>query len=143
MCILCQSKQPLGIQQDLFDEPSTQTAAYAEGGAEGRGDAGAGAWAEAEVYVGTERWGRGLDLELSYVFLLAPPPSSASYAHLAGRTARKGRHGTAITLVTPNQAPRIVAFAEALGVAFEPLGAARGEAAAEDADAEGTAGWEA
>ena len=79
-------------------------------------------WADTPVYIGTERWGRGLDLELDYVFLLAPPASSASYAHLAGRTARKGRSGTAVTLLTPSQAPRVVAFAEALGLSFSALG---------------------
>ena len=73
------------------------------------------------MYVGSERWGRGLDLDVDYVFLLAPPASSASYTHLAGRTARKGRRGTAVTLLTPSQAPRVVAFAEALGLAFEAL----------------------
>ena len=37
--------------------------------AEGAADS----WATAPVYVGSERWGRGLDLDVSYVFLLAPP----------------------------------------------------------------------
>jgi len=82
---------------------------------------GADGWADTPVYVGSERWGRGLDLDVDYVFLLAPPASSASYTHLAGRTARKGRRGTAVTLLTPSQAPRVVAFAEALGLAFEAL----------------------
>ena len=78
-------------------------------------------WADTAVYVGTERWGRGLDLELEYVFLLAPPTSSATYAHLAGRTARKGQQGTAITILSSSQAPRLVAFSEALGVSFQPI----------------------
>jgi hypothetical protein len=82
---------------------------------------GADGWADTPVYVGSERWGRGLDLDVDYVFLLAPPASSASYTHLAGRTARKGRRGTAVTLLTPSQAPRVVAFAEALGLTFEAL----------------------
>ena len=52
----------------------------------------------ATVYVGSERWGRGLDLDVKYVFLLGPPSSTAGYAHLAGRTGRRGRDGTAVTI---------------------------------------------
>jgi superfamily II DNA/RNA helicase len=78
-------------------------------------------WAETPVYVGVERWARGLDLEVEYVFMLSPPASSASYAHLAGRTGRRGRNGTAITLLTHTQAPRLVAFAEQLGIPFTPV----------------------
>ena len=79
-------------------------------------------WAKTAVYVASERWGRGLDLQLGYVFQLAPPASSASYMHLAGRTGRQGADGVAVTLVTHRQAPRLAAFARDLGVAFEPLG---------------------
>ena len=78
-------------------------------------------WEEAEVYVGTERWGRGLDLRLRYVFVLSPPASTASYVHMAGRTGRQGAEGTCVTLLEHRQAPRLVAFAEALGVPFRPL----------------------
>ena len=80
-----------------------------------------GGWEEAEVYVGTERWGRGLDLRLRYVFVLSPPASTASYVHMAGRTGRQGAEGTCVTLLEHRQAPRLVAFAEALGVPFRPL----------------------
>ena len=78
-------------------------------------------WARTPIYVASERWGRGLDLELGYVFMLAPPANSASYMHLAGRTGRYGANGTALTLTTHLQAPRLAAFAEQLRVAFEPL----------------------
>ena len=47
--------------------------------------------------------------------------NSASYAHLAGRTGRKGREGTAVTILDHRHAPRLVAFADALGVPFSPL----------------------
>ena len=77
--------------------------------------------AHAYVYVGTERWGRGLDLRLCYVFVLSPPASTASYVHMAGRTGRQGAEGTCVTLLEHRQAPRLVAFAEALGVPFRPL----------------------
>jgi superfamily II DNA/RNA helicase len=100
-------------QDDASNAKHPTVAPNAQDGADG--------WADTPVYVGSERWGRGLDLDVDYVFLLAPPASSASYTHLAGRTARKGRRGTAVTLLTPSQAPRVVAFAEALGLAFEAL----------------------
>ena len=41
--------------------------------------------------------------------------------HMAGRTGRQGAEGTCITLLEHRQAPRLVAFAEALGVPFRPL----------------------
>ena len=75
---------------------------------------------------------------MDYAFLLSPPATPASYMHLAGRTARRGRRGTAVTLVTHEQAPRLVGFAQALGIAFEPTarGSPRGaEGGAEAADA--------
>ena len=92
----------------------------AAGGADGAAAVAAG-WEEADVYVGTERWGRGLDLRLGYVFVLSPPASTASYVHMAGRTGRQGAEGTCVTLLEHRQAPRLVAFAEALGVPFQPL----------------------
>ena len=110
--------------------PATATADSAADGAAAGGAAADGAdgaaavaagWEEADVYVGTERWGRGLDLRLGYVFVLSPPASTASYVHMAGRTGRQGAEGTCVTLLEHRQAPRLVAFAEALGVPFQPL----------------------
>ena len=78
-------------------------------------------WADTPVYVGSERWGRGLDLNVGYVFMLSPPSSTASYTHLAGRTGRRGREGTAVTILTHMQVPRLVAFAEQLAIPFEAV----------------------
>jgi len=97
------------------------TGAAADGTVAGGTAAAAAGWEEAEVYVGSERWGRGLDLRLGYVFILSPPASTASYVHMAGRTGRQGAEGTCITLLEHRQAPRLVAFAGALGVPFRPL----------------------
>ena len=74
-----------------------------------------GGWAAAPIFVASERWGRGLDLGVGYVFLLAPPANAAAYMHLAGRTARCGADGLALTLVTHQQAPRVAAFGERRG----------------------------
>lgn len=87
----------------------------------GAAEAAGEGWEGTVVYVGSERWGRGLDLRLRYVFLLSPPANSASYMHMAGRTGRQGAEGTCVTLLEHRQAPRLVAFAQALGVPFQPL----------------------
>jgi hypothetical protein len=84
-------------------------------------EGGARSWSDATLYVASERWGRGLDLGVDYVFVLAPPATPAAYMHLAGRTARSGRRGVAVSILRAEQAPRLVGFAEALGVAFRPL----------------------
>jgi len=68
--------------------------------------------------------------------LLAPPPTTARYLHLAGRAARAGRAGLAVTLCSPLQAPRIERFAADLGV---PFSAAAGDDDAASADAVETA----
>ena len=73
------------------------------------------------MYVASEKWGRGLDLQLGYVFMLSPPANSASYLHLSGRTGRLGANGMAVTLMTNQQVPRLVAFAADLGISFEAL----------------------
>jgi len=78
-------------------------------------------WKSIPVYIIGERFARGLDLpDVEYVFMLSPPSSAAGYAHMAGRTGRVGREGTAITLVRPknNEVQRLAAIAEALGLKF-------------------------
>lgn len=81
---------------------------------------GGSTWEESTIYVASERYARGLDLRLGYVFMMAPPASSASYMHLVGRTGRQGSEGTAVTLLTHRQVPRLVAFSEDLGIGFTP-----------------------
>jgi superfamily II DNA/RNA helicase len=76
-------------------------------------------WNQTSVYVVNDKFGRGLDLSgVEYVVLLSPPSSAAGYTHLAGRTGRNGQFGTAITLVRPKEAPKLVAIAQALGLDF-------------------------
>ena len=78
-------------------------------------------WKSTPVYIIGERFARGLDLpEVEYVFMLSPPSSAAGYAHMAGRTGRRGLSGTAVTLVRPknNEVQRLAAIAEALGLKF-------------------------
>lgn len=79
-------------------------------------------WKKTPIYVVKERLGRGLDLPMvKYVFLLGVPSNAASYAHLAGRTARNGNVGTAITIMEPKEAPKLVTLAETLGLTVSCL----------------------
>ncbi|KAL7470283.1 hypothetical protein ACHAXS_010511 [Conticribra weissflogii] len=79
-------------------------------------------WKDAPVYIIGERFARGLDIpNVEYVIMLSPPSSAAGYTHMAGRTGRNGRKGTAITLIRPkkNEVKRFVAISDALGLKFE------------------------
>lgn len=58
----------------------------------------------ADVLVATDVAARGLDLErISHVVNYDPPEDDKGYVHRVGRTARAGRSGTGITLVTAEQ----------------------------------------
>jgi superfamily II DNA/RNA helicase len=79
-------------------------------------------WTTTPLYVIKERLGRGLDLpEVKYVMMLGVPSNAASYAHLAGRTARNGEIGMAITLCQPKETPKLVTLAESFGLTFSCL----------------------
>lgn len=78
-------------------------------------------WKDVPVYIIGERFARGLDVpSVEYVIMLSPPSSAAGYTHMAGRTGRNGRKGTAITLIRPkkNEVKRFVAISDALGLKF-------------------------
>ena len=58
----------------------------------------------AGILVATDVAARGLDLDdITLVVNYDPPMDDKGYVHRAGRTARAGRFGTSITLVTPDQ----------------------------------------
>jgi superfamily II DNA/RNA helicase len=58
----------------------------------------------AGILVATDVAARGLDLDdITLVVNYDPPMDDKGYVHRAGRTARAGRTGTSITLVTPDQ----------------------------------------
>jgi len=57
-----------------------------------------------DVLVATDVAARGLDLDrISHVVNYDPPEDDKGYVHRMGRTARAGRSGTGITLVTAEQ----------------------------------------
>jgi superfamily II DNA/RNA helicase len=60
--------------------------------------------ARVDVLVATDVAARGLDLDgITHVVNYDPPQDEKSYVHRIGRTARAGRTGTGITLVTAEQ----------------------------------------
>ncbi|MEX0753725.1 MAG: DEAD/DEAH box helicase [Actinomycetota bacterium] len=57
-----------------------------------------------DVLIATDVAARGLDLDdISHVINFDPPEDDKGYVHRVGRTARAGRSGSGITLVTPEQ----------------------------------------
>ena len=57
-----------------------------------------------DVLVATDVAARGLDLDrISHVVNFDPPEDDKAYVHRVGRTARAGRSGTGVTLVTAEQ----------------------------------------
>jgi superfamily II DNA/RNA helicase len=59
---------------------------------------------KADVLVATDVAARGLDLDgISHVVNFDPPEDEKGYVHRVGRTARAGRSGTGVTLVTSEQ----------------------------------------
>ncbi len=79
----------------------------------------------AQVLVATDVAARGLDLErISHVVNYDPPNDDKGYVHRIGRTARAGRTGTGITLVTADQQGDVGRMAARLDLheAFEEEG---------------------
>jgi superfamily II DNA/RNA helicase len=68
-----------------------------------------------DVLVATDVAARGLDLEhITHVVNYDPPDDEKAYVHRVGRTARAGREGTGITLVTPDQRADVSRIAKRL-----------------------------
>jgi superfamily II DNA/RNA helicase len=69
------------------------------------------------VLVATDVAGRGLDIdELDIVIQYDPPPDAKTYLHRAGRTARAGAAGLAVTLVLWNEELEVRRFKRRLGL---------------------------
>ncbi|RKP25122.1 P-loop containing nucleoside triphosphate hydrolase protein [Syncephalis pseudoplumigaleata] len=80
--------------------------------------------AHLRILVTTEAAARGLDLpDVSHVFILGVPTSSAAYLHMAGRTARMGRPGVAITLLPDegNSIARMHTMAQLIPLHWTPF----------------------
>lgn len=59
---------------------------------------------DVRILITTDLSARGIDVsQVSHVINFDIPPHYEDYIHRIGRTARAGQHGTAITLVTPDE----------------------------------------
>ena len=66
---------------------------------------------EVRVLVATDVAARGLDIDdLPYVVNFELPPTPEDYVHRIGRTGRAGKQGTAVSLVAPEEQPRLQAI---------------------------------
>ena len=70
-----------------------------------------------DVLVATDVAARGIDVEgISHVINFDPPGDGETYVHRVGRTARAGRAGIGITLLTPSQRRDVTQIARHLGI---------------------------
>jgi superfamily II DNA/RNA helicase len=75
---------------------------------------------KADVLVATDVAARGLDLEhITHVVNYDAPTDEKTYIHRVGRTARAGRGGTGITLVTPEERGDVSRIVRLLGLEAE------------------------
>lgn len=78
---------------------------------------------EANVLVATDIAARGLDIpDVSHVFHFDLPTDPDAYLHRAGRTARLGRPGRSVVLISPGEQFVISRTANALGIDFNRVG---------------------
>eukprot|EP01053_Blabericola_migrator_P001477 Blabericola_migrator_1__1476@NODE_1390_length_4637_cov_95_265427_g930_i0_p1_GENE_NODE_1390_length_4637_cov_95_265427_g930_i0NODE_1390_length_4637_cov_95_265427_g930_i0_p1_ORF_typecomplete_len770_score146_77DEAD/PF00270_29/4_6e48DEAD/PF00270_29/61Helicase_C/PF00271_31/6e03Helicase_C/PF00271_31/2_3e25ResIII/PF04851_15/1_5e13ResIII/PF04851_15/4e03ERCC3_RAD25_C/PF16203_5/7_7e07DBP10CT/PF08147_12/7e06Flavi_DEAD/PF07652_14/0_00029Flavi_DEAD/PF07652_14/5_5e02AAA_19/PF13245_6/0_26AAA_19/PF13245_6/3_2e02 len=73
-----------------------------------------------KILLATDVAARGLDIQdLEYVFHYDYPPSSKLFIHRSGRTARQGKRGTAVSLVTKEDMPFVVELLTFTGNKFK------------------------
>jgi ATP-dependent RNA helicase RhlE len=69
------------------------------------------------VLVATDVAARGIDIDdIAYVINYEVPASAEDYIHRVGRTARAGRNGEAMTLVSPEEEPMLSVIEQTTGV---------------------------
>jgi len=72
------------------------------------------------VLVATDVAARGIDVDdISFVINFEVPASADDYIHRVGRTARAGRDGSALTLVSPEEESMLASIERATGVKLE------------------------
>ncbi|MFY9574948.1 MAG: DEAD/DEAH box helicase [Blastocatellia bacterium] len=72
------------------------------------------------VLVATDVAARGIDVDdISFVVNYEVPPTADDYIHRVGRTARAGRGGSALTLVSPEEESTLASIERAAGIKLE------------------------
>jgi len=73
-----------------------------------------------QVLVATDVAARGIDVDdISFVINYEVPATSDDYIHRVGRTARAGRNGSAVTLVSPEEEPLLASIERSAGIRLE------------------------
>lgn len=74
----------------------------------------------ARVLVATDVVARGIDVDdISFVVNYEVPATAEDYIHRVGRTARAGRSGSALTLVSPEEEPVLASIERTAGIELE------------------------
>ena len=75
-----------------------------------------------QFLVATDLAARGIDVEaLSFVVHYQLPDKEEYYTHRSGRTARAGKEGISLALVTSPEVKQIRYFEKALGIYFDQI----------------------
>ena len=83
---------------------------------------------ELQVLIATDVAARGIDVtDLSHVFHYALPNDQAYYTHRSGRTARAGKKGISLALISRKEKHKVNAFAKGLGVEFTAVDVPRAD----------------
>lgn len=81
-----------------------------------------------QVLVATDVAARGIDVDdVTHVFHIEIPEDIESYTHRSGRTARAGKHGTSLALVSPHNLNRVRMVEKQIGKKLELVKAPTGE----------------
>ncbi len=76
----------------------------------------------AQILVATDLAARGIDIEgLSYVAHYQLPDKEAYYTHRSGRTARAGKEGVSLCIVTRQEVRQLRYFEKALKISFDQV----------------------
>ena len=77
----------------------------------------------ARILITTDVSARGIDVEgLSFVIHHQLPEKNEYYTHRSGRTARAGKTGISLALITPHEEKRIKQLSQQLGIVFRDAG---------------------
>ena len=75
-----------------------------------------------QVLVATDLAARGIDIEaLAFVVHYQLPDKEEYYTHRSGRTARAGKDGVSLSIITSRELKQIRYFEKALGISFSQI----------------------